>query len=40
MFEFIEKVFIAAVTFLIPNALNVNSLECILMNKNVKQDQE
>ena len=26
------KVFIAAVTFLIPNVLSVNSLECISMN--------
>ena len=32
MFEFIKKVFIAAVTFLIPNVLNVNSLGCISMN--------
>ena len=32
MFGFIKKVFIAAVTFLIPNVLSVNSLECISMN--------
>ena len=32
MFGFIKKAFIAAVTFLIPNVLNVNSLECISMN--------
>ena len=32
MFGFIKKSFIAAVTFLIPNVLNVNSLECISMN--------
>ena len=32
MFEFIKKVFVEAVTFLIPNLLNVNSLECISMN--------
>ena len=32
MFGFIKKVFVAAVTFLIPNVLNVNSLECISMN--------
>ena len=32
MFGFIKKMFIAAVTFLIPNVLNVNSLECISMN--------
>ena len=32
MFGFIEKVFITTATFLIPNVLNVNSLECISMN--------
>ena len=32
MLKFIKKVFFAAVTFLIPNELNVNSLECISMN--------
>ena len=32
MLKFIKKVFFAAVTFLIPNGLNVNSLECISMN--------
>ena len=32
MFRFIKKVFIAAVTFLIPNVLSVNSLECISMD--------
>ena len=32
MFGFIKKVFIAAMTFLIPNALNVNFLKCISMN--------
>ena len=32
MFGFIEKVFITAATFLIPNVLNVNSLEYISMN--------
>ena len=32
MFGFIKKVFIAAVTFLIPNVLSVNSLECISIN--------
>ena len=32
MFGFIYKIFIAAVTFLIPNVLSVNSLECISMN--------
>ena len=32
MFGFIKKVFIAAVTFLSPNVLSVNSLGCILMN--------
>ena len=32
MFGFIKKVFIAAMTFLSPNVLRVNSLECISMN--------
>ena len=32
MFGFIKKVFIAAVSFLIPNVLSVNSLECVSMN--------
>ena len=32
MFGFIKKVFIAAATFLIPNVLNVNSLEYVSMN--------
>ena len=32
MFGFIKKVFIAAVTFLSPNLLSVNSLECVSMN--------
>ena len=32
MFGFIKKVFIAAVTFLVPNVLSVNSLECISIN--------
>ena len=32
MFGFIKKAFIAAMTFLTPNVLNVNFLECILMN--------
>ena len=32
MFGFIKKVFIATMTFLIPNVLSVNSLECISMN--------
>ena len=32
MFGFIKKVFIAAVTFLIPSVLSVNSLKCISMN--------
>ena len=32
MFRFIKKVFVAAVTFLILNLLNVSSLECISMN--------
>ena len=32
IFGFIKKPFIAAVTFLIPNVLNVNSLEYVLMN--------
>ena len=32
MLGFIRKVFISALTFLIPNVLNVNSLECISMN--------
>ena len=32
MFVFIRKVFIAAVTFVNPSVLNVNSLECVSMN--------
>ena len=32
MLGFIKKVFIAAATFLMPNVLSVNSLECISMN--------
>ena len=32
MFGFIKKVFIAAVTFLIPNVLSVNSLACVSRN--------
>ena len=32
MFGFITKAFDAAMTFLIPNVLNVNSLECVSMN--------
>ena len=32
MFGFTEKVFIAAVTFVSPNVLSINSLECVSMN--------
>ena len=32
MFGFIKKAFIAAMAFLIPNVLNLNSLKCVSMN--------
>ena len=32
MFGFTEKVFIAAVAFVSPNVLSINSLECVSMN--------
>ena len=33
MFRFVKKCFFTAITFFSYNVLNINSLECVLMNK-------